>query len=197
MSQDEDEFWTSKILETRHSQLDTVRKAATSWSTLFTAILGVFGTVTFVSGLTGLDTLSDTVRGLVRGGIAIAAVATLAATILAGSASNSIPKVSNDLTIDGFRSDNKKRAAKALKRLQWSMFFGALAAAVVISGSIVVLFADKSSKPDNPPPIIAVVNGRAICGTPSIASDGTLAIGSTSLNGATSLIIVAACPRNP
>ncbi len=57
MSQAEDEYWAAKLTEARRGQLDTVRKAATNWSALFTAVLGVFTAVTFASGVPGLDEL--------------------------------------------------------------------------------------------------------------------------------------------
>src|SRR5262245_32635392 len=99
MSQAEDEYWAAKLTEARHGQLDTVRKAAASWSALFTAILGVFSAVTFTSGLSGLDELADAPRLAVQYAIGVAAVAALAATLLAGWAANAIPKVTNDMSI--------------------------------------------------------------------------------------------------
>lgn len=195
MSRDEDEFWASKILDARHSQLDTVRKAAAGWSALFTAVLGVFGTVTFASGLGGLDDLTDGTRNVVKTAIAIAALAALAATILAGSVANSMPRVTNDLTVSSFQAETKRRAVSALRRLRWAMNLGALAAAVVITGSLVVLFAAKSSTEDKLPTLVAVVDGKTYCGTPAWSTDGTLSLSGVSLNGTTSLIIVPACPK--
>jgi hypothetical protein len=192
VSQEEDEYWEGKITEARRGQLETVRKAAASWSTLFTAVLGVFTTVTFASGLTGLNDLSTETRNLVRGGIAVAVIATLTATVLAGAAANSLPRKYDDLTVDTYKARYKKQATTALTRLRLSMLFGVLAAIVVVAGSFVVLFAEKA--PVKPQPIIASVSGKTYCGTPVVQPDGSLSIGDIPLNGATSLTVVTKCP---
>lgn len=192
MSQEEDEYWAGKLRDARHGQLDTVRKAAASWSTLFTATLGLFGTVTFVSGLTALDDLPSGTRLAVRWLIVTAAVVTLAATILAASAANSMPRVSNDLTIDNYQAQNKAAATAALTRLHIAMGLGAVAASVVVAGSIVVLFSDKSKPPAAH--LLVEVNGKTYCGTPTRAADGTLRLGATSLDGASLLTTVTSCP---
>ena len=192
MSQEEDEYWQARLLDARHGQLDTVRKAAASWSTLFTATLGLFGTVTFVSGLTALDDLASGTRLAVRWLIVAAAVLTLAATILAASAANSMPRVGNDLTVNTYQSKNKAAATAALTRLRIAMGLGAAAASVVIAGSIVVLFADKSPSP--PTHLLVVVNGKTYCGTPTRSADGALRLGATSLDGASLVTTVTACP---
>jgi hypothetical protein len=192
MSQEEDDYWAGKLLDARHGQLDTVRKAAASWSTLFTATLGLFGTVTFVSGLTGLNDLPTGTRLAARWLIVAAAVLTLAATILAASAANSMPRVSEKLTSDTYQSANKTAATNALRRLRIAMGLGAVAASVVVAGSIVVLFSDKSSP--SAPHLLVEVNGKTYCGTPSRAADGTLRLGAAPLDGASLVTTVTTCP---
>jgi hypothetical protein len=194
MSQAEDAYWTGRLTDARHGQLDTVRKAATSWSALFTAVLGVFGAVTFASGLPDLGDLGDHRRLLVRCMIGLAALSALAATLLAGSAANSLPRVTNDQSIATFQQTTKETAVRALARLRWALRCGALAAVIVVAGSFLVLFADQPDKPAAVPKLIAIVNGRAYCGTPAAAADGTLSIGGVPLAGATSITVVTACP---
>jgi hypothetical protein len=193
MSKEEDDFWRQAIEDARHNQLDTVRKAAAGWLALFTAVLGVFGTVTFATGLTGLNDLSDTTRVYVRIGIAVAAVATLAATILAGSAANSVPHVTSELDITSFQVKTNNRAKSALNRLRGAMVLGAVAAAVVVAGSFLVLFSNPVTASTQPAPVIAEIGGKAYCGTPTASADGTLSIGGTSLNGAKSIVVVGSC----
>ncbi|WP_189211279.1 hypothetical protein [Actinokineospora fastidiosa] len=190
MSREEDEYWEGKILEARRGQLDTVRKAAAGWSALLTAVLGAFATVTFASGLTGMNDLPVGVRSIVRIGIAIAAIAVLLATILAGAAANAFPRKTNDLTVDAFRTAHKERATRALKRLKWSMGFGVAGAVVVVAGSFVVLFTDKA--PAKPQPVIAPAGGKVYCGVPSAAPDGSLMLANVPLTG--DVIVVAKCP---
>lgn len=193
MSQKEDEYWASQILVARRTQLETVRKAATAWSAVFSGLLGLFGTVTFVGGLNGLDDLNQGTQVGVQVGIVVAAFCTVVATIFAALAANAFPIVTNDLTVDTFQSKNKERAEKALGRLRTSMFLGATAAIIVIGGSTVVLLADKSEPADKAPTIIAVVEGKAHCGR--LTSDGEdLAVGGRRLESVSSLTVVSSCP---
>lgn len=197
MTQEEDDFWTGKILEAQQNQLETVRKAGTAWSALFTAVLGVFITVTFASGLTGLNGLSEPVQTICRVGVVIAAIAIFIAATLAGSVANSNPRLTNDLTIDSYRADSKSRAIRALNRLHLSMLFGVLAAVVIISNSLIVLFAHKAESENTPLSAVVVMKGEAYCGVLMTTSDGSLAIGKMPVKGATSLTIVERCPKRP
>jgi hypothetical protein len=197
MSQAEDDFWKAKILEARHDQLDTVRKAAASWATLFTAVLGVFGTVTFTTGLTGLDDLADDTKNLARAAIVGAAVLALVATLLFASAANSMPSKTSNLTVTEFQERYKRLAKSALTRLHIAMGAGAAAAVVVILGSVIVLYADKTSAPPKVPSIIAVIDGKTYCGVPAASKDGTLNISDAPAGKATLLTVVAACPQRP
>ena len=197
MSQAEDEYWAAKLTEARHGQLDTVRRAATNWSALFTAVLGVFSAVTFATGLPGLDELEDGPRLIVQCAIGVAAVAALAATLLAGWAANSIPKVSSDLSIASFQRTTKETAVSALNHLKWSLRCGAVAAVVVVAGSFFLLFAGKSAKPESVTKVISVVDGRAYCGAPKAAADGSLTVGNVPLSRATSITVVSVCPTTP
>jgi hypothetical protein len=193
VSRAEDEFWAGKILEARRNQLDTVRRAATGWSAVFTGILGLFGTVTFVGGLNGLNDLAANTQQFVRLGIALAASCTLVATVLAALAANAFPTVSNDLTVDTFQTQNKQRARAALTQLRVAVVFGVAAASVVLVGSIVVLFAGKSDATPQVPTVIAVLQGKAYCGKVE-ADGGDLTVAGMSLESVTSLTVVSSCP---
>ncbi|MFI6449686.1 hypothetical protein [Kitasatospora sp. NPDC050543] len=197
MSQAEDEYWAAKLTEARHGQLDTVRKAATNWSTLFTAVLGVFSAVTFASGLPGLDELDRLSRLIVQCAIGVAAVAALAATLLAGRAANSIPKVASDLSISALQETTKKTAGSALNLLNWSLRCGVVAAVVVVAGSFFMLLAEKSAKPESVTKVISVVDGKAYCGAPKAGADGNLTVGGVALSRAASITVVPACPGTP
>lgn len=197
MSQEEDEYWAKKLTDVRHTQLETVQKAATGWATLFTAVLGVVGSVTFVTGLNGLNDLTQPIQWIVKGGITAAAVIALAATILAGVAANSMPKVSDDVTFDNFRTKSKTKALAALGYLRVALILGAAAAIIVVAGSLLVLFSDKATTPAQPQSVIVEVHGKVYCGTPAVSPDGAMSIGSVPLDGARSITVVNACPAKP
>ncbi len=195
MSQEEDEYWAEEIANARRTQLDTVKKAAAGWTALFSAVLAVFGSVTFASGLTGLDDLASTTKAVVRVGIAVAAGATLLATLLAGAVTARVPNVSNVLTVDAFREDRKSQAERGLRLLKVSIFFGVVAAIAVTAGSLTVLFADRASAPSTPSAVVAVVDGKAVCGPPEKKPGSVLVVDGVQLNGATSIVPVASCPK--
>ncbi|HMM95198.1 MAG TPA: hypothetical protein PKA89_09195 [Phycicoccus sp.] len=197
MSQAEDQYWAGKLTDARHGQLDTVRKAATSWSALFTAVLGVFSAVTFATGLPGIDDLDETPRVVVLASIGVAALATLAATILAGLAANSVPRVTSDLSIASFQKDTKETAKRALNLLKFSMISGCIAAVVVVGGSIIMLFSDSFAKAPSPTLLISVVGGKAYCGAPTVGTDGTLEVNGVPLSQASSITVVSSCPKAP
>lgn len=194
MQYDEDQYWEGRLIETRRSQLDTVQKSARGWSTLFAAVLGAFGSVTFVSGLAGLDELPPSLRIAVQWLVAFAACTTLAATILAGLAANVLPAPSDDATSLGLRSETKLRAKKALRRLRAAIWLGVLAALCVISGSMAVLFAPADGHSSAPTYLVAVVGGRAFCGAGATGPSGELSIGGVVFRDVDSISIVPRCP---
>jgi uncharacterized membrane protein YfcA len=193
MPQEEDQYWSDQIQDARRTQLETVRKASAAWAGLFTAVLGVFGSVTFATGFATLSELPPQTRALVRAVIASAAVCTLAATILSGLASNSRPRVSDDLSVDNFRVGMKRRAKQALLQLRVAIWLGAVAAALVVLGSLVVLYSGRITHP-SVQPIMVVIHGQVYCGTPTMGDAGTLRLGSLALRNVVSLLVVPACP---
>lgn len=193
MAMTEEEFWSQQVIEGRRGQLENVRKSATTWSGLFGAVLGVFGTVAFAGGLTALEDLPGEYASPVRVMTIAAAALALAATVLSGWAAGYPMKPTNDNTWQGLRNTTNDRAETARVELLVAKSLGFLAAVLVLVGSSLVLFIDKDTPAPKPPTVVAVVDGSAVCGTLSITSDGA-EIGGKPLSGAvTSFTIVAAC----
>ena len=192
--QTDDEYWTEQIDATRRGQLDTVKKAAAGWTTLFTATLGIFGTVSFASGFTGLSDLEPTTKLIVRILIVVAALLMLAATLLAGFAANTFPKHTNDLNVDDFRDASKTRAELSLTLLRLALIAGVATAAVVLAGSFLVLFSDKASAPDAGTSAIVTFDDGAVCGVLEIDDQGSLTLDGRELDGVRSFTIVDECP---
>lgn len=195
MSKDEDDYWEGQLRNARRGQLDTVRKAATVWAATFTGVLGIFGSVTFVGGLNGLNDLGQTARLVAQTAVVIAAGATLVATVLTASAANSFPTMTSALTGDSLRERSKELAALGLRRLRAAMVFAGTAAMAVMAGSGVVLFAGKTTpKPAPPPFVVAVIDGHAQCG-PLRTSPSGLIVNGARLKRVDQITVVPACPR--
>jgi len=81
----------------------------------------------------------------------------------------------------------------ALARLNLGRLFAVVAAVLVLAGSLVVLWVPAPPAPSASPQVLAVIDGRAVCG-PLGRSGGTLTIGGTPVSTATSLVVVSECP---
>jgi hypothetical protein len=192
-AREQDLYWAQKLIEAQRSSQETVRKAAVAWSAVFSGVLGLFGTVTFVGGLTGLEDLSAGWQTAVRWLIVAAVVTGLLATLLSAVAANAFPVATNDSSTNGFRTRAVAQGQTALARLRCAMWFGLATALLTIAGSLVVLFADKVEAPAKPPSVITVIEGVAYCGELKTDAEG-LKIGDTQLTSITSLVVVAKCP---
>ena len=194
MTLTEDDFWKGKVIEARHNQLDTVRKAAAGWTALFTAVLGIFGSVAFVGGFADLGDLGSTEAFLARLGVCVAAVLALVATIQCGLAANSMPTVTDDTTFQTMRDATKEKAEQALGRLRLGLRFGIAAAVVTLSGSALVTFAGGEDAAPAVPDVLAFVNDDALVCGPLSLEGGNLTVGGTTISSLSSLVVVEACP---
>ncbi|SNR66848.1 hypothetical protein [Blastococcus mobilis] len=195
MAKEDDDYWKGEVTKARRTQLDVVRKSATGWSALFAAVLGVFGSVTFVGGLTGVDELPESLAGDVRVAIVVAAGLALLATVLAGLAANSLPSVTSDLTFQKLRDDTKNKATSARRLLRWALLCAAGAAVIVTVGSAVVVLSEKEQDAVTAPSAVVVVDGKAVCGPLTEDADGQLSVDGIALGDAgASFTVVSSCP---
>ena len=190
----EEKYWRDQVASARHGQLEMVRKAATGWSALFGGLLGIFGTAAFAGGLPTLDDLPETLRQWLIVATIAAAVLIFLALVLAGIAAGPNPRRvwhSDWKSERKFQTTAAERASDLLKR---SRIAGALAVFVVVAGSVAILIVGKEDAAPKPTPMVAVVDGRAVCGPLASDLSGGLAIGEVSLVGVASLIQVDSCP---
>lgn len=189
----DEEYWTEKALTDRRTQLATVRAAAASWKTLFSAAVGVFSTAAFAGGLPTLAKLPEPWQVIVKGATLIAVLAMLGATVFSGMASGAGLRVSSDQSWQGTQAAHKRAAERAVQRLRTAKLCGAVAAALVLAGSAVIFWVGEAAPKPQPPTVVAVVDGTAVCGKLA-TSGGALAAGTVPLTKVDSLMIVAACP---
>lgn len=189
---EEAEYWKGQVIQRVRGELEAVQKAAAAWSALFTAAIGVFGTVTFAGGLTGLEDLNPTLRPWVKGATVLAALATLVAVVYASMASGSMPKHTDDTTWDTHRGNSEAAAQTALGHLKVAKRAGVMAAVLVLGGSAAVLLAGPDDTPAGGPSVVAVINGQAVCG--KLTKGAPLSVGTTPLVNVTSLTVLTSCP---
>lgn len=192
---EESKYWRTKSETLRRTQLETIQKAATGWSALLGALLGIFGAAAFAGGLTTIDKLAEPWATVAKGLTVAAALAGITATYRAAQAAGSLsPGPSNELDSDSIRERSTAAANTAFMRLRSAKFFTVIAAALVFIGSGIVLFAGEASTTKEPPTVVAVVAGTAACGAIS-EEDGVLVVDGTPLAAEVeSITVVEACP---
>ncbi|WP_433733201.1 hypothetical protein ACQP0C_13150 [Nocardia sp. CA-129566] len=169
------------------------RKFATGWSIVLIAVFAIFSAAAFATGFTGLDRLADSTRDFVRGVVVVAIIATLAAALSAGSAALSTPRPTSDPASETFRSEYRAYADNTFRRLRRSVLLVTVAALALAGGAITVALAD-STPTAQPPLIMAMVDGKMLCGAVSLDRDGTLWLRARPLNEASFVTVVTACP---
>jgi hypothetical protein len=193
VSQDEQDFWLRTMLDARHDRLAAARKFATAWSIVLIAVFAIFSAAAFATGFTGLDRLADSTRDFVRGVVVVAIVATLAAALSAGSAVLSTPRRSSEASPETLRSEYQAHEDHTFRRLRWSVMLVVFSSLALASGAITVALAD-SVPAAEPPLMMAVVDGKMLCGAASLDRDGTLWLRARPLNEASFVTVVSACP---
>jgi hypothetical protein len=192
VSQESDDYWKNQFLDHRRNQLETVKKAASWWSALFAAVLGVFGTVAFAGGFTAVDDLESGVAVPARSLAFAAILLVLAATVCASLAGNSLPRMRDNSDFNDFRDETKRKAEHGLHLLRASMVCGMIAAVIVVGSSAWIWFAPAQGPAVTK--VVAVINGNAVCGKLELPSEGTLTVAGQQLRNVDSITVVTKCP---
>ena len=193
MTREEDAYWAAALVNARRTQLETVRKAATGWAALLSAGLTLFGAVSLTGGSALLAGKGDT-SGLLRTvAVTVATLAALTATLLAGAAANSWPRISSDLTINGLRDATKRQARAGVKKLRWAMRLGGLSLALIVVVSLSLTFSSlrNSSAHDK---WLIVSDGAIVCGTLQRGTNGETLLDGRRLGAVSTVMPVAVCP---
>lgn len=191
---DDETYWREEVDKARRGQLELVRRAATGWSALFAAVLGVFGTVSFAGGLTGVEDLGGSSEWVIRAVTVVAALLALAATVLAGVAAGPKPEPSASEDWHDMRDATTALAWRSLALLKAAKWCGAGAAALVFLGSAYVVLAGKAEAEPEAPTVLVVVDGTVACGALSESDDGSLTVDGHALTGVDQVQVVPTCP---
>jgi hypothetical protein len=188
-------YWDTKSTDLRHGQLETVQTIAANWEKLFGAVIGIFGTVAFAGGLTTIDKLPSPLDLIIKIATLVAVAFTLCATYFAATAARGLSASEiSELDADSLRERNEAAAKSAADALGRAKTTGLIAALIVLLGSAAILLSGEAGTKTDPPNVVAIVAGRAVCGKLA-TSQGQLSVDHVPLARATSsLTVVAKCP---
>lgn len=193
-AQTEEQYWEAKLTELRRQSLDTTRKAASGWAAVLAGVLGVYGTVAFAGGMTSLDKLASPFDLAAKLATIAAAAALLFATYFATKASQSTAATSQpNFTWMDLRDRSNAAARQSYKYLRRAKVAGLVAVGTVFTGSTAVVLLGEAEKPSEPPTVIAVVDGRALCGKLE-ASGEALQVDGVTLANVSGVTVVTKCP---
>ena len=189
-------YWDTKATELRRTQLATVQTAATKWAALLTALLGVFGAVAFAGGLTTIDKLGSPYAIIAKLLTTLAAIAAILAVYLFAQAAGGLtPRVAHGIGAASVRQMNTVASRNVMKTLKWGKRFAVSAAVLVLGGSALVLWVGDKTVSVVPPAMVAVVDGRLICGELTKQPDGTVLVGDHRITRSiTQIVSVGKCP---
>lgn len=187
-------YWDEKATELRRTQIATVQSAAAKWSALLTALLGLFGTVAFAGGLTTIDKLSDPFDLIARIMTTLAAVCAVRAIWLltkagGGLSLSKMPGINAASVRDHYTTGTTTSINRLAEGKTWAIGAGAL----VLAGSLMVLWAGERSDPAKAPSVVGIVDGKLVCGKLTKNDSGNIAIGGTT-GEVTQVTPVTTCP---
>jgi hypothetical protein len=193
-------YWQGKLDELDRTQLDTVRATAAKWQGTISTLLGVFGTVAFVTGANTIEKLAPDDADTARFAVTAAAALALGAVLSATYAAQGLPRRHKNPDWPWLEKQSREQAGKALTWLRVSQVLAILAVGLVVVGSVVVLWsspAKQAAPPANA--LVRVADGSVRCGAVT-TSDGTVGVkfpdGTTVRLGAANQLVttVATCP---
>lgn len=120
----DDRKWDHEALEQVHTGLDEVRTAADRWGNTVTAVLALFGTVTFLRGPETFAELGAPWNGVVATLVAEALVLAAASSVLAAIAAQGVPTWVPNLSGWSLKRVHKERERQSVRQLLWSRTLG-------------------------------------------------------------------------
>jgi hypothetical protein len=169
-------YWQAKLDDLNRTGLDTVRSTAAKWQGTISALLGVFGTVAFVSGNQTIEKLSPSAAAATKVGVTVAVVLAVGAVLTATYAAQGIPRQREAPDWVWLQTQSRKQARHGLVALRCSQVLALAAVLVVIAGSLLVLWNSESKTTAQPTStLMRLANGSVVCGS-VVSQRGILAL---------------------
>jgi hypothetical protein len=169
-------YWQAKLDDLGRTELDTVRSTAAKWQGTISTLLGIFGTVAFVSGNQTIDKLSASAATATKWAVTVAVVLAVGAVLTATYAAQGIPRQRVAPDWLWLETQSGKQARRALVALRCSQGLALAAVFVVVAGSLLVLWNTESKTASQPTSaLVRLANGSVVCGS-IVGQHGVLAL---------------------
>lgn len=169
-------YWQAKLDDLGRTELDTVRSTAAKWQGTISALLGIFGTVAFVSGNQTIEKLSPSAAAAAKLGVTVAVVLAVGAVLSATYAAQGIPRQREAPDWIWLATQLRKQAGRGLVALRCSQILALAAVLVVVAGSLLVLWNSESKTAAQPASVLMrLANGSVVCGS-VVSQRGILAL---------------------
>jgi hypothetical protein len=189
-------YWDGKATELRRTQLTTVQTSATKWSTLLTAILGVFGTVAFAGGLTTIDKLADPYPSIAKVVTTSAAlVAVIGIYLLTKAGGGLTLAVEQGITATSLRNRYTTGSEVSMRLLAWGKRCAVIVALLVLGGSLLVLWVGEKEEVTTPPSVVGIVEGELVCGILEDLPGAEVSIAGEPQGAISEVDTITTCPR--
>ncbi|MGY1778414.1 hypothetical protein ACI8AV_21390 [Geodermatophilus sp. SYSU D00804] len=186
--------WDKAAMDHAANSLVRIRTSAGTWVGTLTAVLGLFGGVTLVTGPRALADLGEGERIAVLIVVGLAGLVGATGIVIGSLAAQGTAKLWEDWSGDTFAAYLIQNGKSAATRLTVSRWLGVVAAALVFSAGMYVAFGQVLTAGQGQTIVIAVSeDGIARCGPVEVA-DGELRVGGEAVGAVRSVHVVPRCP---
>ena len=88
----EAEYWQAKLTDISRTELDKVRATAAKWQATISTLLGVFGSIAFVGGISNVDQLNERMATTAKNIVTVAVVLAFLAILGSAYAAMGVPR---------------------------------------------------------------------------------------------------------
>lgn len=194
--------WAEIRDELPFTALAPLRSSAEKWGASITGLLGIFGTVAFITGPEALTDVSAVLRLPVAIAITVAGVLAGIAIVTAALAAQGVPTWRHNLSPEVLADDTKRAQQSTVRFLAASRWLALTAALLLFASTAGVWLLEAVAKPEPAHVRVVVIanDGTARCGIVSSETHGDLQLRTSAsaqpepLDDVLQLTEVEACP---
>jgi hypothetical protein len=158
----EAEYWQAKLTDISRTELDKVRATAAKWQATISTLLGVFGSIAFVGGISNVDQLNERMATTAKNIVTVAVVLAFLAILGSAYAAMGVPRKHQNQDWRWLRDESHTRARHALLALRLSQVGAVAAAILIVTGSLTVLRASPA-QPSGSKTYAVIADGKVWC----------------------------------
>jgi hypothetical protein len=159
-------YWQGKLDDLSRTELDTVRSTAAKWQGTISTLLGIFGTVAFVSGNQTIEKLSPSAATATKVAVTAAVLLAIGAVLTATYAAQGIPRQRKTADWVWLETQSGTQSGRALVALRCSQGLALAAVFVVVAGSLLVLWnSGPKIASQSTSALVRTADGALVCGS--------------------------------